>query len=1008
MSNDSHKQTLLIIDDEPANLGIIKNYLSTYNFEIVVACNGKKGILLAHSVQPALILLDVIMPGINGFETCHCLKADEQTKDIPVLFMTALSDVEDKIKGFEVGGVDYLTKPLQLKEVLVRVQTHISLRNMQKQLEAQNVQLQQEIAERERTEKALRQSKSKLSSILSAMVDYVFVFDCEHRFIFCHAPQVNNLFISTKEFLWKKHQEIMPPGVNTQFIKAFEKNKKGEVSEYEYWLKLKQEVRWFSAKLSPMRLENEFVGAVAVVRDITEHKRAEETLENTKNQAIATQKVAEQASQAKSEFLANMSHEIRTPMNAIIGFTKLALKTTLTNKQRDYLKRIDSSSQTLLAIINDILDFSKIEAGKLSLESINFYLDDVLDKLFNFLCVKIEEKGLELFMTINREVPHHLVGDPLRLEQILINLTTNAVKFTDTGNILIKVELIALETELAKLRFSVQDTGIGISQETIPHLFDAFTQADGSTTRQFGGTGLGLAICKSLAQLMGGEIWVESQLGKGSTFTFTTDFGHQEEKTFQLPAKLRSLRVLVVDDDEMGRITLQEGLRAFSIEVSTAASGEAALVELKTKSYDLIILDWKMPGLNGIETAKRIMEIFPQKHKIILMTGFHKEYLLNEANILVDAFLSKPVSRTTLFNTILKLFGKDVAKSSHSIATFGTKRFNGAHILLVEDNLVNQEVALEIMECEGLQVDIANNGKEAVAMVAEADFEAVLMDIQMPQMDGYEATQLIRKNPQYNELPIIAMTADAMTGVREKCLAAGMNDYITKPIEVGHLFNILGKYIQAKERIQPKVEDETPLPENLPGIDIAMALKRLGGKRRLYHSLLENFYKDYQGVVEQIKSLLEKGDTETARRIVHTLKGIAGTIGINNLYENSNVLESTLKSGDEITPQQLKQFEEIISNVMNTLAIFNNDKKIEEEELIRDETNIAELTTLLPTLRELLDDGNFQAADLLPNLKRHLGVDLQALYQQLKSQVEDYEFEEALETLNEIANRIGL
>ncbi len=596
----------------------------------------------------------------------------------------------------------------------------------------------------------------------------------------------------------------------------------------------------------------------------------------------------------------------------------MALKTELTDEQQYFLTQIDTSSQALHIIINDIIDFSKIETGRLVLESINFELDEIIDRIFNLLCMKIEKKGLELLLSINRYVPHSLVGDPLRLEQILINLTMNAVRFTEKGSIMLNVDLEALKTKQVKLRFSIKDTGIGIPQEALPHLFEAFSQADHSTPRQAGGTGLGLVICQYLVNMMGGEITVESQLGKGSTFSFTAVFRYQEEKTFQLPHELQGLKALVLDDDEIERTTLQEELRTLSFEVSPVHSCEAALENMheteKSVCYDLIVLDGKMPGLEKIEAAIRIKgaRLAPQMPVIIMMLGLSQEYLLAKMSkkLLVDAFITKPVTKYALFNTILWLFGKSQASG---------QSLKDLRILLAEDNTISQQVGQEMIKSEGLVVEIAKNGKEAVAMLSKSDFDLVFMDIQMPEMDGIEATHLIRKNPRYNQLPIIAITAHDMPGEKEKCLAAGMNDYVTKPINKTQLFSVIEKWISAKD-IKP--EEESSLPDKLPGINIAGALKRLGGKRRLYHDLLRNFYQDYQDVAKQMKSLLDKGDTETALRLAHTLKRIAGTLGIIDLYLISNTLETALKIGDKIAPQLLKEFEEIINTVMNTIARF--------------------------------------------------------------------------------------
>jgi len=647
-----------------------------------------------------------------------------------------------------------------------------------------------------------------------------------------------------------------------------------DINDYRFKAEMTQR-KLFVTMTAGLRAYRDFAERQQAEKELQKHREHLEKLVAERTKSAEDAKLgAQSANQAKSLFLANMSHEIRTPMNAIKGLTQLALKTKLTVQQQDYLLKIESSSQALLEIINDILDFSKIEAGQLKMESINFSLDEALEQLINMLGMRIEEKGLKLLLDIDESVPRSLVGDPLRLKQILINLTSNALKFTTKGSIQIKIELIEQKAEQVKLRFSITDTGIGISADTIPYLFDTFTQADASTTRKFGGTGLGLAICKHLTKMMGGELSVESQVDKGSRFIFTGVFGVGQTEKNVLPAK-------------------------------------------------------------------------------------------------------KPLQ---------------------------TKALQGARILLVEDNLINQQVAREIMESVGLVLDIANNGEEAVAAVNTVQFEAVLMDIQMPIMDGYKATRLIREKQR--ELPIIAMTAHAMSGDKEKCLIVGMNDYITKPIDEAVLLHTLGKWIALRE-LRPmtlkhqKVDDL--FPDELPGIDIAAGLKRLLGNRELYHKLLRHFYRDYQDVSQKINEALQKGDFKTARYLVHTIKGTAGNLSIDNLYKASQTLEIAVKVGDEIEPTLFKEFEEVVETVMKTLASLNDGS---EEDCCCEKTDYAVVMPLLENWANLLNDYDYRALDMLQKIKRHLNKDLQPFYQELEKQVEEFEFDEALKILAEMIKTI--
>ncbi len=756
-------------------------------------------------------------------------------------------------------------------------------------------------------------------------------------------------------------------------------------------------------------------------------------LENANKELSKAKETAEKATRAKSDFLANMSHEIRTPMNGIIASADLLLEEELPAKIKRYLKILHSSAYSLLGIINDILDFSKIEAGKLELEKHSFWLEDVVYKVADIFLNKASEKNIEILVDISPEVPRVLEGDPLRLQQVLNNLVSNAVKFTGAGGlVLIGVTEPVYSQKSVTLTFYVQDTGVGLSQDQMNIIFQPFSQVDESTTRKFEGTGLGLSICKQLVSMMNGDIWVQSVPGKGSTFFFTVRFeGYREKahKAVEIPKGLRNIRVLVVDDCEHSQRITKNMLQSFGFEATTLSSGVRALEMLQEhphKAGDLMLIDQFMPDMDGMQTAKRISEKFHLETPVILMSISGYEPAKSEIRgTHIKAYLSKPIMPSTLFNTILEIFGKESYLTEHeekritTKASLYKKRLSDRRVLVVEDNAINQEIVQAMLEKAEVQLCLASNGKEAIDILGEESFDAVLMDIQMPGMDGYQTTGIIRRELGLTDLPIIAMTAHAMKGDEEKCLQAGMDAYISKPLTQERLLSILWKNIELREGEIHKEEEtlpETPLAEEqkpqptedvpeIDGIDAKEAVQALDLTPETFYKILGNFYRSNQSLIQDVTTAVNQQDWEDVAQKMHSLKGSAAHIGAHDLQKAAQRMEEAAHARD-IPESIFSSFTQELDRVFKSIWAIASDRERQGPAVSKKDVDPETLRKNLIKLSQTLVQADPVSIDEYIRMIEDI-VD-SSLFQELKERVDMYDYELAQESVEKIARHEGI
>lgn len=818
---------------------------------------------------------------------------------------------------------------------------------------------------------------------------------------------------SNKAFRDKKYSTQSQKVENTLKEVAEEVFRTREKKQIEQVITLEDgKKRLFEILKVPYSLDDEVLGLVSIHRDITEMKRRENILREAKD-------AAERANEAQANFLANMSHEIRTPLHGISGFIELLLRSKISYQHYNYVIKMKQLTKTLLGVINDILDFSKIEAGKLSTEKVDFNLMDVLEEMQHQFAKTAQDKNIGFAIDVEKNTPKHLIGDSLRLRQILMNLLSNAFKFTEEGKITLAVNIVEDSQKQALIRFQVKDTGIGIPRKQTDKLFSPFSQVDDSITRKYGGTGLGLSISKKLVELMGGEIFVISTLGEGSTFTFNLPLGKQ-----QSPAKTSSSRknkfhgkaAIIANDEEFQSNSqpIKQMTKYFGFDTDIYF----ALSEVDRDAlYDVIITD--VSSIDDIENFLREKQKVKSLQKIPVILAYDNlsfEDLKKDYDKEQVVYTTKPIEMSALFDAFLSVFGTEIAQQhfkDYTLTTRHIKKLVHINILLVEDNPINQQIACELLSSAEISVSVADNGKKAIAMLKEKEYDLVLMDVQMPVMDGYQATKLIRQDPKFKDLPIVAMTAFAMSGDREKCIKAGMNDHLSKPIEPGQLFSTIIKWTEIDNPKTFVRSPQNPRHYNIKGVNFMDGLARANNNLDLYKKLLQEFIQNYKDDVLQIKKQADSGDFEQAAHITHKIKGVAANLSISNLAQIGGQLEKNLLEKNDCS-ELWQKFSILFLQATHAIEeAFSKDKEMTKEKE-------AQAPKKQPLSEEQLDEKLQKLFDMLqkrsPKKCSTIVQDLQQfaldemateVVAKIKESIDGYKFKEAKKHLEKFITRRG-